>query len=150
MSDEPTVVQNLYDVLHDNAELEYGATFSRKRVLSIMGIESVEIGTQKDFQEQELAELAGVGHIRNILINQGKWIVRKGNTYRVLHPSENGSQIDSFMRSGSSAYLKASKLAKSTEPKYMVEHDQLAAKIQARRKAAKDKARLNKKLGRES
>lgn len=150
MSEEKSLPQTLYETLRNTAELEYGATFSRARVLSIMGIEDIEFGTQKEFQEQELAELSGIGYVRNILINEGKWIVRKGNTYRVLQPSENGSQIDSFMRSGSSAYLKASKLAKSTEPKYLVEHDQLAAKIQSRRKAARDKARLNKKLGREA
>lgn len=150
MSEEKTIIETLYETLRDNAELEYGATFSRTRVLSIMGIEAVEYGTQKEFQEQELAELSGIGYVRNILINHGKWIIRKGETYRVLQPSENGSQIDAFMRSGSNAYLKASKLAKSTEPKYLVEHDQLAAKIQSRRKAARDKARLNKKLGRES
>ena len=150
MSEEKSIVQTLYETLRDGGELEYGSTVKRNRVLEIMGIENIEVGTQQDFQDQELAELSGIGYIRNILINQGKWIVRKGDTYRVLQPSENGSQIDAFMRSGSNAYLKATKLSKSTEPKYLVEHTQTAAKIQSRKKAAREKAILNKKLGRES
>jgi hypothetical protein len=148
MSEEKSIEKTLYETLLNSSELEYGSTFKRSRVLDIMGIEDIEFGTQKEFQVQELAELSGIGYMRNILINQGKWIIRKGETYRILHPSENSSQIDSFMRSGSNAYLKASKLAKSTDPRFLIEHDQLAAKIQSRRKAAKYKAILNRKLDR--
>lgn len=147
MPEEKSVNETLYETLHDSGELEYGSTVKRARVLEIMGIEEVKFGTQKDFQAQELAELKGVGYIRSILINQGKWIIRKSDTYRVLQPSENEGQIESFARSGNNAYNKAMKLSKSTPPEYMRENDQTAAKIQMRQKAAKDKAELNKTLG---
>lgn len=137
---------DLFDHLELMGCLSYGGTFTRSMVLDAMDVEIILEGTREDFQEMDLAELEAVGYIRNVLINQGKWVVRKGETYRVLMPSENEGQIRAFSQRGDRAYLKATKLAKSTPPEFFTGVDTTMHRAAAKRKAAAHNIELNEQL----
>lgn len=138
--------KTLYDTLDSLGCFEYGGTFTREEVIGLLRVKYIKKGTRADFQTMDLAELAGVGYIRNVLINQGKWIKLTGDHYRVLTPSENADQIESFLSRGRRAFNKANKLAKSTPPEYFKAIDQTKAKIAARIKSSKETAELNNQL----
>ena len=112
--------KEVYEILKAHKFLEYGAHISGKQFRDICGIESIEIGTQNEFNRIALAELGYAGYIRNILLNEGKYFKGERDDYRVLLPSENAEQVLSYMNSADNKLKRGLKLNRNTPVKFKI------------------------------
>ncbi len=126
----------LWDVLEAAGLLTYGADISGEAVRGALGIEMPEFGRREDFARIELLELSAVDHVRQRLIENGMYIARSPDGYRVLLPSENLRQVDAYMRSASRKVTRARKLQEMT-PAASDRPDGRAARIFMREQSAK-------------
>lgn len=106
--------KNLFNELEQMGFLEYGSVISADLVRRILGIELPDVATKKVFDELTLLELGAIDYIRKILLDNGKYIARENNTYRILLPSENKSIIERYMNMADNKLHRANKLNKST------------------------------------
>ena len=121
---------------------EYGTVVECKRYREFFGIVYPESGTKKEFDTLQLEELSHIDFIRNQLLNEGKYIKRDGECYRILLPSENESQVRSYMENADGKLKKAIKLAKNT-PKVAYENSYNDV-IRAQLKLTKNNANIHK------
>lgn len=127
--------KELYTELSNLGLLEYGSVIEGADVRAILGIEYPKVGTKKQFDEVALAELAGIDYVRNILINQGKYIGGERGTYRIFLPSENKKQIERYMLSADRRLRRAHKLSRSTPATSYTNADNLSARIMLKRES---------------
>lgn len=102
--------------------LTYGSIIPASDIRELAGIIIPERGTFKEFQQAQLDELQFVSTIRDHLLNQGMYLKREGEQYRVLLPSENAQPVKRMNESASRKYKRALLLEKltpkeSSEPK---------------------------------
>ena len=93
---------------------DYGSVIPASDIRTLFGIVMPESGTYQQFKGVELQELQVVGHIREQLLNEGKYIKREGENYRVLLPSENADQVRKMNDSANRKYNRALKLEHNT------------------------------------
>ena len=93
---------------------DYGSVIPSSDIRTLFGIVMPESGTYQQFKDVELQELQVVGHIREQLLNEGKYIKREGENYRVLLPSENADQVRKMNDSAKRKYNRALKLERNT------------------------------------
>jgi hypothetical protein len=93
---------------------DYGSVIPASDIRTLFGIVMPESGTYQQFKDVELQELQVVGHIREQLLNEGKYIKREGENYRVLLPSENADQVRKMNDSANRKYNRALKLEHNT------------------------------------
>lgn len=93
---------------------DYGSVIPASDIRTLFGIVMPESGTYQQFKDVELQELQVVGHIREQLLNEGKYIKREGENYRVLLPSENADQVRKMNDSAKRKYNRALKLEHNT------------------------------------
>ncbi len=117
---EEVTNKEVYDHLTAHGYLEYGSVIPIKLFRDICDIETITTGTKKEFDDIALRELGYAGYIRNILLNDGKYLKGERDSYRVLLPSENAGQIMSIMNSASNKLKRAIKLNKYTPAKYKI------------------------------
>ena len=110
--------KEVYDHLKAHEYLEYGSVIPIQLFRDICGIDTITTGTKKEFDDISLQELGYAGYLRNILLNQGKYLKGERDSYRVLLPSENQGQIISIMNSASSKLKRAIKLDNNTPAEY--------------------------------
>lgn len=94
--------------------LTYGSIIPASDIRELAGIIIPERGTFKEFQQAQLDELQLVSTIRDHLLNQGMYLKREGEQYRVLLPSENAQQVKRMNESASRKYKRALLLEKLT------------------------------------
>lgn len=94
--------------------LTYGSIIPADDIRELAGIVIPERGTFKEFQQAQLDELQFVSTIRDHLLNQGMYLKREGEQYRVLLPSENAQQVKRMNESASRKYKRALLLEKLT------------------------------------
>lgn len=102
--------------------LTYGSIIPAADIRELAGVVIPERGTFKEFQQAQLDELQFVSAIRDHLLNQGMYLKREGEQYRVLLPSENAQQVKKMNESANRKYKRALLLEKltpkeSSEPK---------------------------------
>lgn len=115
-------MENVFKTLNDQGLLEYGATFTAEYFKQLCGIVEPKTGTRKDFESIALAELSAIDFIRNVLIQNGRYIKKDGDSYRVLLPSENAKQADLMRESARKKLKKAKSLETNTPTESVVKH----------------------------
>jgi len=107
-------MNDIYTWMLEHDFFEYGRVIEAKDFRELFGIVLPEVGTYKDFKEVELKELQCVGFCRDKLLKQGKYLTQDKDTYRVLLPSENKTQVESYMTSADRKLKRAILLSKNT------------------------------------
>jgi hypothetical protein len=115
-------MENVFEILNEKGLLEYGATFSADYFRELCGIVEPKTGTKKEFDMASLAELSAIDFIRNVLIQNGRYIKKDGDNYRVLLPSENAKQADLMRESARKKLNKAKKLETNTPKDAIIKH----------------------------
>ena len=105
---------DLFENLRAMGLLNYNEVVDGDILREMAGIHYPEVGTKADFDAPALEELAVVDYIRNRLLGEGKYLKAIGRNYRILSPSENAGQIDSYMRSADKKLRRAIQLSKNT------------------------------------
>lgn len=130
--DEPTARQKMRSLLErirDAGLDEYGSYIPAGFVQRAMCIEVPEVATREVFNRISLIEMAAVDYCRAALLNEGKYLSGCKGGYRILLPSENKSQVDSYISSADNKLCRALKLSKNTPKEVGVAHDQTEARI---------------------
>lgn len=105
----------LLDWMRETGNDTHGATISVATVREILGIEDPKIGTRKQFQELELRELAAVRYASEILLDEGKYLGKVKDTYRISLPSENAARIADYHAAARRKLNRAARLQRSSE-----------------------------------
>ena len=104
----------LYEALKARGLLEFGSVIMADTVREILGIEYPEFGTKKEFDELTLIELGAIDYVRNLLLNEGKYLAGHQGDYRILLPSENKRQVEAYMAQADRKMNRALKLSSNT------------------------------------
>lgn len=125
--------RDVFDALHEQGLLEFGAVIERAIVHELLGLEVPEVATKAVFDRIAMVELQTMDYCRNILLGHGKYLCGVPSGYRVLLPSENKAQVDAYMESADRKLERALKLSRNS-PKASHLPDQTEARIMMRRK----------------
>ena len=117
---------------------QYGAVMEESELMKYLDLEMPETGTWHDFQRIRTAMLNPVDHIRNTLINEGKYLRKEGEFYRVLLPSENAGQVRSYEDSASRKLSRAEKLRTNTPVVHKEVHDHQSVRLHMKQSALRD------------
>lgn len=105
----------------------------------LKGMDSYDI--KRTFDKIGLAEMSAIDYVRNVLLNEGKYIrVEKGN-YRILLPSENTEQIESYISSADKKLSRALKLSRNTPQRGGEKSEQLEARIMLKRQSHRHRSK---------
>jgi len=107
-------MSELRDQLEAMGLLEYGSVIDGDMLRRMAGINCPEVGTRADFAAAQLEELAVIDAVRRDLLNEGKYLKAERDNYRILTPSENASQVESYMRSADAKLKRGITLSKNT------------------------------------
>jgi hypothetical protein len=135
--------KELYSELEKNDLLNYGSFIKCEFVREILGIQMPEIATKREFDKISLQEIAAIDYVRNILINNGKYIKGENDGYRVLLPSENAGQVENYMSSADKKLRRAIKLAKSTPKEFTTDKCNNTVRLHLKRESIKNERRKN-------
>lgn len=110
--------------------LEYGSFIPAKAVHEIMGVTVPETAPLKVYKQIELVELGAVDYVRGLLLLDGKYLAGIGEDYRILLPSENRRQVESYIAAADRKLNRALKLSRNM-PRVDTDGDpcQLAARV---------------------
>ena len=128
MSKRDTMRGLLID-LQDMGLTEYGSDIPTELVHSILGIHMPAYASKAVFDGLAMAELAAIDYCRNVLLGQGKYLQGTRSGYRVLLPSENKAQVDSYMSSADRKLSRALKLSRNSPAQDAPVNDQTQARI---------------------
>jgi hypothetical protein len=106
--------KDLLQQLRRHGLTEYGSTFHGDSVRTWLDLEMPETGTKQAFDSIALKELSAIDYCRNALLNEGKYLTQDGSGYRVLLPSENRAQVDTYMNHADNKLKRALKLLRNT------------------------------------
>ena len=134
----------LLDYIRNRHLDEYGSVILASEVRHIIGAEFPEVGTRRQFESAALAELSAVDYVRNVLINEGKYLTQSNGDYRILLPNENASQIERYMSGADKKLRRAQRLSKNTPKTDAAPNDNVAARIHMKREAIKAKITMGK------
>ncbi len=130
--DEPSARQKmrfLLEQLRQDGLTEYGSHIETTYVHRAIGLQVPEVATREVFNRISLVEMAAVDYCRAALLNEGKYLSGCRGGYRILLPSENKSQVDSYISSADTKLCRALKLSKNTPKEVGSQHCQLEARI---------------------
>lgn len=120
------VGEDLLDLLLKNKLLEYGATFTGKMVREALSIEIPPYSNKETFAELALYELSAIDYVRKHLLANGKYIKGESGDYRILIPSENKRQCESYISSANKKLGRSLMLSRNT-PKDDLESHEVAS-----------------------
>jgi hypothetical protein len=123
---------------------EYGSVILASEVRHVIGVETPEIGTRRQFETAALTELQAVGYVRNALLGEGKYLAQVDGDYRILLPSENARQIENYMSHADNKLRRAQRLSKNTPRIDAAPNDNIAARLHLKREAIKTKITMGK------
>lgn len=127
--------QELLQKLKDFGMIGYGESISGEFVRNVIGLTMPEVATRAQFAAISLKELAAVDFVRAELLKIGMYLARDGEDYRILTPSENLRQVDTYMRDAARKMNRARLLKEMTPARHAV-HDNRSARIFMRQEAA--------------
>ena len=112
---------DIFTFIKEHGYFEYGAVIKGETLREFFDIKEIEYpAMKKDIDNQVLQELSCVEYIRNRLINDGKFFKGTNGNYRVLLPSENASQVISYMNSANNKLKRGIKLNKNTPVQHKI------------------------------
>jgi len=111
--------QSLYDFLNARGMLDYGSVIAGELVRNFLGIEIPAFGTREQFNAAALKELDAIDRLRDLLLDDGKYIQGDRGDYRILLPSENAKQAACMVKSANRKLRKAAKLKLLTPKEYI-------------------------------
>ena len=117
---------------------QYGAVMPHKALLDYLGIEVPRYGTWWDFKRIELELLDPVRHIRDTLLDEGKYLKKEKDVYRVLLPSENAAQIRSFEESADKKLRRAARLSRTTPVDHKDLYDTTEIRLRMKQESIRD------------
>lgn len=106
--------KELLHALHEAGLLEFGSVIPSELVHEVLGIEIPKVGSKAVFDELALRELNAIDSVRNLLLNQGKYLTACEGGYRILLPSENQKQVEAYMKSADRKLRRAQRLSANT------------------------------------
>jgi hypothetical protein len=106
--------RNFMDHMRDMGWDEYGATFTKRDLYDFLGLEVPQFGTQHQFTQIALIEVAVIDYCRDILLGEGKYLTQTGGSYRVLLPHENVAQVEKYMSAADRKLGRALKLSRNS------------------------------------
>ena len=115
---------------------DYGSDIPTELVHEMLEIEMPDVASKATFDRIAITELAAIDYCRSTLIGQGKYLQGTKSGYRVLLPSENRAQVDSYMGSADRKLSRALKLSRNT-PVDTATHDQIEARIMMKQSGAR-------------
>lgn len=115
---------------------EYGSDISSALVHDLLDIDFPAEAAKSVYDRLAMIELGAIDYCRNVLLGQGKYLCGTKSGYRVLLPSENKSQIDSYMASADKKLARALKLSRNSVQETAA-HDQTEARILLKRTGAR-------------
>ena len=124
----------------ENAGLcDYGCVISSEFVREAIGLSYPEVATKAEFDRLSLLELSATDYVRNVLLGRGMYLTYDRGDYRILLPSENEKQIESYISSADKKLSRALKLSKNTPKMSDTKHreNQTAARILMKRSGAR-------------
>ena len=130
--------KELHHTLKEAGLLEYGSHIPGEAVREVLGLEMPEIGTKAQFDAVALKELQAIDYVRNILLSEGKYLAGAPGGYRVLLPSENKAQVDSYMAQADRKLRRAQKLSRSMPTQNISQVDQTDARIMLKRDSIRE------------
>ncbi len=129
--------RNIIQQMRHAGLLDHGAVFSGSEFREIFKLTMPKTGTKAEFDVITLEELSYAGFIKDILLNEGKYLKSERGDYRVLLPSENQQQIIAYMSQADKKLKRGIKLNKNTPTEFKVNHQDEARMI-IKRESIKD------------
>jgi hypothetical protein len=106
--------RSLYEALAGEGLLEYGSFIPGDLVRRHLDLEMPQVGTRKQFLDISLDELSAVDRVREMLLNEGKYLAGSGDGYRILTPGENRGQVDRYLAHAQNKISRARKLERTS------------------------------------
>jgi len=130
----------LLDVMEKRGLVEFGAEISAELVRDTIGLVVPELGTKSQFDALALRELAAIDYVRNILLGRGMYLTFSFGTYRILLPSENMTQVESYISSADKKLSRALKLSRNSpkEVDMASRNHQTSARIMMKRESIRE------------
>lgn len=122
----------LYQWLDEKGLLEYGSIILVEDIQEFLEIKLAHKCTVEEFKDASLKEMAAIDNVRNILVNEGKYITMDRTAYRILLPSENLAQVDRYIGAAERKLRRARKLARSTAGKVKIVRQDQQARVEAK------------------
>lgn len=117
---------------------EYGSVVPQYRVQELLGMDVPKVADKRTFDALALRELSATDYVRNVLLGEGKYLAFSHGEYRILLPSENANQVESYMGQADSKLKRALKLLRNTPPLDVAEPpSNMAARILMKRESIK-------------
>lgn len=126
------LMRGLMAGLEERNLLEFGSDIPTELVHELLEIEMPSYAAKAVYNRLAMIELAAIDYCRNILLGHGKYLSGTRTGYRILLPSENKGQIDSYMSSADRKLSRALKLSRNSIADTVV-HDQTEARIMLKR-----------------
>lgn len=137
-----TTNKEFYAWFVENGYSAYGAEVPVETVQAFLGIEYPETASKKIYDTLTLIELGYVDYVRNMLLNDGKYLTNSRGVYRVLLPSENAAQVERYVSGASKRLNRALKLSKNTPDEYKRPNDDTAVRIELKKKSIQEAHRF--------
>lgn len=104
--------------MRESGYCEYGAVVSGAVVREVLGIHIEGIDTYAEFLQAQQTEKFKMLALKDILLNEGKYLKQDGDLYRVLLPSENLAQVARYEEGANAKLRRGRLLLSNTPPKY--------------------------------
>lgn len=124
-------MKSLYEALNAEGLLEFGSHIPGDFVREVLNLVLPDVGTRAQFNAVALAEMSAVDGVREMLLNEGKYIAGAGSDYRILTPGENTGQIDRYLAHAQNKIRRARKLERTSPAMSNGRPNQLAARTSA-------------------
>lgn len=105
---------NLLEAIRSEGLDAYGSIIEAEWVRKKLGIVIPSVGTKREFDAAAIAELSAVDRVRQVLLNEGKYLGMRDGNYRIFLPSENARQVEAYMQQADKKLKRGLKLSKST------------------------------------
>jgi len=127
------LMRGLLAGLEERGLLEYGSVIETSIVHELLEIDMPKYAEKAVYDRLAMIELAAIDYCRNVLLGRGKYLAGTSSGYRVLLPSENKVQIDSYMGSADRKLSRALKLSRNSPRSADVQPDQTETRIHMKR-----------------
>ena len=141
MSDQPSLrelARGLFEELEKRGLLEYGSAIPSELVHELLDITVPQYAAKAVYDRLSMLELSAIDYCRNVLLGQGKYLSGTRTGYRVLLPSENKGQIDSYVSSADRKLSRALKLSRSSPVDASHNADQTSARIMLKKSGVRN------------
>lgn len=127
------LMRGLFTELDERGMLEFGSVIPTELVHELLEIQMPQYAAKAVYDRLAMLELSAIDYCRNVLLGHGKYLTGSPVGYRILLPSENKGQIESYISSADRKLARAQKLSRNSPAEPNEQHDQTAARIMLKR-----------------